>query len=138
MGNTNHIYVEMLYSGEEMYYSTPHTSDSVHQMFPHIAEASNNGVKAYDVNIPHRALAIGLWVYGPVCLVLGLYILKYTSIFKHLWECITLQYTYEREYGEEYLVSFAGIHSSFVRNPLERLGLVKGYSNKGLDYPDDM
>ena len=35
------------------------------QMFPHIAEASNNGVKAYDVNIPHRALAMYVIVNAP-------------------------------------------------------------------------
>eukprot|EP00668_Euglena_longa_P011142 GGOE01013521.1.p1 GENE.GGOE01013521.1~~GGOE01013521.1.p1 ORF type:complete len:172 (-),score=14.13 GGOE01013521.1:154-669(-) len=141
-GNLPQLYVEQLYNTDEILDTVPHSSDPVHHMFPKCAGASPLGFRPYDNNKLWDTFVLWSIVYGVVTIFCLLHILKYPQIWKHMFETLTFQYTYQREIGEEYVWQYGGGNLNprkwkFVKSPLEELGLVTEYRSD-LDYPDDM
>jgi len=141
-GNLPHLYVEQLYNTDETLDTVPHSSDPVHRMFPRIAAHSPLGLRPYDLNKAWDAFVLWSLIYGIVTIFLVCHLVRFPNIYKHILETFLLQYTYQREYGEEYVWQYGGgplnpNKWTFQRSPLEQLGLVKEYRTD-LDYPDDL
>lgn len=139
-GSVPSLYVEQLYDVDEARDTVPHSTDGGHPMFPKFAEATPQGRRPYNAEIFEEGFALFFWLYGVIGIIFFLHMLRYWSTWRHLFETLTLQYTYEREIGEEYFWQYGGViepnRIQFIKNPLEELGLVKEYRTD-MDSPDD-
>jgi hypothetical protein len=140
-GSVPQLYVEQLYGVNEVTDTVPHSTDGGHPTFWRFAASTPLGQRPYDLEDPLQAFSLFFWIYGLIGLVLFANFLKYTSTWRHLFETLTFQYTYERELGEEYVWQWGGgvLHhekATFIKNPLEQLGLVTELRTD-MDYPDD-
>eukprot|EP01001_Neometanema_parovale_P010814 NODE_7048_length_797_cov_159.615727_g6809_i0.p1 GENE.NODE_7048_length_797_cov_159.615727_g6809_i0~~NODE_7048_length_797_cov_159.615727_g6809_i0.p1 ORF type:complete len:189 (-),score=43.59 NODE_7048_length_797_cov_159.615727_g6809_i0:230-742(-) len=141
MGNTRYVYLEALYGGDEVLDHTPHSSDGAdsHSFAPNVLVATNEGRTPYDARKLGDALTVFLGIWGILWVWIIAQFLAQPKVFKHFWETLTLQYQYERVYGEEYFIKIGPVHG-FYRSPLEKLGLIKSQEDyrNDLDYPDDL
>eukprot|EP00993_Chasmostoma_nieuportense_P004852 NODE_5499_length_646_cov_303.913295_g5335_i0.p1 GENE.NODE_5499_length_646_cov_303.913295_g5335_i0~~NODE_5499_length_646_cov_303.913295_g5335_i0.p1 ORF type:complete len:167 (+),score=29.34 NODE_5499_length_646_cov_303.913295_g5335_i0:92-592(+) len=135
-GNRPDLYAEMVYGLNESRDLLPHSTDPAHPLLTRWSDGNDQGLKPFT-NSYYDLFMLAFYVYGFITLITFLNYLKTPKRFQYAFEVLTLQYQYEREFGQEYYIKFPFCEPVFLRNPLEKLGLVTGYRND-LDFPDDL